>query len=218
MNNVYLQLDTRNNTLKLPVMDASDLRYAISSMWEACGNTGTFGRYIDLVHEDGKELTEEEREAFFDEEISADCEIALGDCWLSADIQFEEALDEEQKVRIFNIADSIPHNDFCVFVYNGQLTLQTRNNIHFTSYPNKHARFKSARYEYAECDARSEAKSKIEAINKLLETIAERIKNELGIELELVPFDGEWFNFDEESYGDYKIVNLKELYYDYISF
>lgn len=219
MNNIYLQLDTRDHKLKQPVKDSSDIRHAISSMWKECGNTGTFGRYVDLVHEDGTVLDIEEREAFF-EDVIADCEIALGDCWLSASIDFEERLTGEQKTQIFNIVDTIQHDEFYVSVYDGELVLQTQNEIHFSSYPNRHMRFDSARYEHAECDACSEAKDKIEAINKILEKIAERIKEELGIEFELIPFNGEWFDFrgDNASYGDYKIVNLGELLYDYVAF
>lgn len=219
MDNIYLQLETRDNKLKLPVMDATDIRYAISSMWKECGNAGSFGRYVDLVHEDGRELSIEEREEFFEQE-DADCEIAIGDCWILTSIEFNEPLTKEQKVAILDIVSDVPHKGFTASLYSEQLVLQSKDEIHFTAFPNRNVRLRSARYEGIELEAGYESKNEIERLNKALHEINIRIKEELGIVAEELPFEIDWFDFREDSanYGDYKIVNLGDLMYDYVAF
>jgi hypothetical protein len=220
MDNVYLQLDTRTSKLKVEVNDATDIRYAISSMWSVCGDTGSFGRYADLVHEDGSALDSEEREAFFDE-VDADCEIALGDCWLVASLEFSQSLTSEQSTAILNIVNNTPHTGFVVSLYShSELVLQTKDEIHFSAYPNRNVRVRTSRYDGIETDACFEASGKIKAINKLITDLGDTIKRELGIELNGTPFNPDWFDFkgDCTSYGDYRIIDFGELLYDYVAF
>ena len=216
MDNVYLQLELNHKNVKYPVADASDLRPALAKLWESNSSCST-SYYIDLVREDGRALDADEREEFF-ELVDADCEMAIGDCFVSAYIDFENLLDHEELQQIICFIDSLYRDGVSFSACSSRIEITSSEEIHFSALPNRNVRLSSARYETIESNASYASARYIKAVNDALETLVRYIDNEMDVAFDAVYFSDEFFDFrgDCPSFGDYRIVNLGDLLYGYV--
>lgn len=216
MNNVFLQIETRVEKYREQVLDATDLRPTLHNLWKAI--QGIPSRcYIDLVDERGRPLASDEREAFF-ASADADCEMAIGDCYVASTIEFSEPLTDDQLRAVVGYIDDLPHSGVKARADAYEVELSSSEDIHFTAFPNRNTRLKSARYEHVESEASYASWHSAKAVNDALKALVDIIEDGLGVDMHVIAFHPDFFDFrgDCPMYGDYRVVNLADLEYGYI--
>lgn len=215
MKNVFLQLNAATiKEYRVAVESAADLRYAAADLWTSLTPADTCGAsnlWLDLVHEDGTPLSEEEREEFFDC-ASGDLELAFGRVCPDATIEIEAEEDE-----INAIIDGVPVPEGVrAFAYRGQVYIEADEL--FVSYPNRHLN-KFHQYEGVDYDAARACSDKMAAINKTAEAIIAALEA-AGVEpYEVYHADSERIDiYHQQLGGDYFCVDLYNLKHDSVIF
>jgi cell division FtsZ-interacting protein ZapD len=217
MKNVFLQLNAATiKKYRVPVESAKDLRYAAADLWESITPADTCRAstlWLDLVHEAGTALTEDEREAFFDS-AAGDLELAFGRVCPTATIEIEA---EEDKIRDIVAGVTVPEG-VGVHLYRGQISVEAE--AHFVSYPNRHLN-KFSQYEGVDYDAIDACSDKMKAVNETANAIIAALEA-AGVEVDedgVFLADAESIDiYRQQSGGDYFFVNLYELKHDSIMF
>lgn len=214
MNKIFLQLDTRLAKYREPVENANDLRYAADQLWTSLNTDDTCRcstLWLDLVHENGEPLTEEEREDFFDCE-ARDRELAFGRVCPDASIEFEA---EEDVIRSIVDVENVPAG-VRVGVYRGNITVEAE--AHFVSYPNRHFS-EFHQYEGVDEDAAYACSDLMTAINATADAIVNVLEASGIVPEEIYKADAESLDiYHQQCDGNYVVADLDDLTFGSISF